>query len=53
MPLYLIPGIWYGTLSRINTVLKYLQDPEKAKADLSKSIAVLKAGPSQSKSPVA
>ena len=45
VPLCLIPGIWYGTLSRINRVLKYLQHPERAKAELTASIAVLKAGP--------
>jgi len=41
----LIPGIWYGTLVRINQILKYLRDPEKAKADLSSSIAALKGSP--------
>jgi len=52
-PLSLLPGFWYGTFARINVILKYLQDPEKAKAELTRSIAVLKAGPPQRKSTVA
>ena len=41
--LSLIPGFWVGTLMRINEILKYLRDYEKAHADLNRSIAVFKA----------